>query len=216
MDAGELRNLFRAEVRDDVEPYLWSDTEVYAYLTQAQLMFCQLTGGIPTVNPTFTVTAGTTYFELPASLLRITSARASPGMRDLLLLNQEDLQTRSELNRLATSGPAQPTAMVIGELDGHARLLPIPATDVDLTLIGHRLPNEPLAAADDIPEIRQEHHYHLLLWVKHLAHLKADAETFDKGRSADFATAFRVYCEQARQEQERRAHKPRTVMYGGY
>ena len=36
-----LHDLFRAHVRDEEYPYLWSETEVYLYMDEAQKMFCR-------------------------------------------------------------------------------------------------------------------------------------------------------------------------------
>jgi hypothetical protein len=52
-------------------------------------------------------------------------------------------------------------------------------------------------------------------WMKHLAHEKQDAETYDRGRSMEFRDKFLAYCDQAKAERERREHKYRTVAYGG-
>ena len=46
MTPAELLNLFRIEVDDQVEPYLWSDFEFYTYLNEAQNTFASLIGGI--------------------------------------------------------------------------------------------------------------------------------------------------------------------------
>ena len=57
MDSTALYNLFRSEVRDEVEPFLWSDTEVYSYIDSAQKMFCRLGGGISDATSAITQVA---------------------------------------------------------------------------------------------------------------------------------------------------------------
>lgn len=64
-------------------------------------------------------------------------------------------------------------------------------------------------------EVRDEHHLHLLLWMKHLAYAKQDADTFDKERSENAKMAFVGYCEQAGVEKRRRNLKPQLIAYGG-
>ena len=64
-------------------------------------------------------------------------------------------------------------------------------------------------------QIDVQHHRYLLNWIKHLAHEKQDAETYDRGRSVEFRDKFLAYCGQAKAERERREHKYRTVGYGG-
>lgn len=64
-------------------------------------------------------------------------------------------------------------------------------------------------------EIDEHHHTHLLLWVKHLAYDKQDAETFDRRKSDDFAARFRTYCESVKKEQDRARRVVGAVAYGG-
>ena len=46
MNATELSDYFRSQVRDEVAPYLWTDTDVLTYMNEAQKMFVRLTNGI--------------------------------------------------------------------------------------------------------------------------------------------------------------------------
>ncbi len=64
-------------------------------------------------------------------------------------------------------------------------------------------------------EVRREHHLAMLLWMKHLAYNKQDADTFDKERADKMDAAFRSYCFDAKSEKARRNQKPRTIAYGG-
>lgn len=212
-----LRNLFRAEVRDEALPYLWSDPEVYNYMSEAQATFVRRVGGIPDAAMQASAPAGGGYFALPLFLLKLKSAVVEVGgrRRDLGVLNYEDLQYRPEFSSWPNTPPGAPTHIVIGDLDGHASLYPSNTEDAELTLIGYRLPLESITGPSSVLEIREEHHYSLLMWMKHLAHLKQDAETYDRGRATQFAADFMRYCDDAKAEQERRAHKPRTILYGG-
>ena len=64
-------------------------------------------------------------------------------------------------------------------------------------------------------EIDEQHHRHLLLWMKHLAYSKQDAETYDKKAAEDNAAMFEAYCKKAMKERERLRYHPRVVRYGG-
>jgi hypothetical protein len=46
MTPAELLSLFRKEVVDTAEPYLWSDEEFYHYVNEAQDLHLRLIGGI--------------------------------------------------------------------------------------------------------------------------------------------------------------------------
>lgn len=76
---------------------------------------------------------------------------------------------------------------------------------------------KPLVAItdDQALEIPTEHQPHLLMWVKHRAYMKQDAETFDRTKAAEFKNDFEAYCFEVSQQQGRSRHKPRAVAYGG-
>lgn len=226
MDAAALLALFRADVRDDVAPYLWSDIEVLSYIDDAQKMFCRLQGGIlDSTSPltVLTVTIGVANVPYDPRILKVKGAwRESDGCV-IEILNFEDLQFKPVTNdygyRLPpqidnTPGPIK--ALVTGMDDTSFRIVhvPIEADIVHLTVL--RLPLKTISEAELTLEIAEQHHRHLLLWVKHLAHLKQDAETYDRGRAEQFRSEFLAYCDMAKGERERRDHKPRTVAYGGY
>ena len=95
------------------------------------------------------------------------------------------------------------------------RLVAPAVADDTLQAIVYRMPLEDITASSTAFEIDVQHHRHLLNWMKHLAHEKQDAETYDRGRSTEFRDKFLAYCDQAKAERERREHKYRTVAYGG-
>jgi hypothetical protein len=225
MDSTALLELFRSDVRDQADPPLWSDVEVFSYMDDAQKMFCRLQGGIADASSAITrltVPAGTVFVALSPRILKVREAHLDDG-RGLELLNFEDLQTRGSGDDYGfrsvgytldmSTGPVR--AMVLGIEANRARLLRIPETQTTISLIVYRMPLETIEEADQPLEIDEQHHRHLLLWMKHLAHLKQDAETYDRGRSEQFRAEFLAYCDQAKAERERREHKYRSIMYGG-
>lgn len=226
MTPAALLALFRAEVRDEVTPYLWSDTEVLSYLDDAQKMFCRLVVGIADASSAITritATAGSEFIDISPRILKLRSARRLPDGRTLELLNVEDLETSYLTSDYGSYGgyrfdnrPGPLRALVLGMEANRARLVSIPDEDTDIALVVYRMPLEDIAAVDDVLEIDEQHHRHLLLWAKHLAHMKQDAETYDRGRSEEFRAGFLGYCSTAKAERERREHKYRTVAYGGY
>jgi len=226
MTPAALLALFRAEVRDEVAPYLWADAEVLAYLDDAQKMFCRLTGGIADASSAITqltATAGDEFLSFSPRILKLRSARLRADGRTLELLNLEDLETSYLSSDYGVHGgyridsrPGTVRALVLGMQANSARLVAIPVEDTEIALVVYRMPLEDIAATDDELEIDEQHHRHLLLWMKHLAHMKQDAETYDRGRAEEFRTGFLVYCDRAKAERERREHKYRAITYGGY
>lgn len=222
MDSTALYEAFRSEVRDDVTPYLWSDTEVFSYMDDAQKMFCRLQGGIADATSPVTqisVAAGDIFVGISPTILKLREARRSTDGRGLEILNFEDLQGsdfgESQGYRLANVF-GQVRALVVGMEDYKLRLVDIPVEAFTINLVVYRMPLATITAEDQPLEIAEQHHRYLLNWMKHLAHQKQDAETYDRGRSEMFREEFVDYCDRAKAERERREHKYRTVTYGGY
>ena len=226
MTPADLYTLFRAEVNDREQTYLWSDTEVYSYMDDAQKMFCRLGGGISdattTAVTTIAVPAGTEYVDIDKRILKIRSVRRADD-RDVELMNFEDIQygaargtnTYGSADLRLNAVPGAIQGIVLGMEANKARLVQIPAKIDTLRLVVYRLPLTTLVSGSTTIEIDEQHHRHLLLWMKHLAHMKQDAETYDRGRADSFAAMYVSYCAQAKGEREKREHKYRSVGYGG-
>lgn len=228
MNSTDLRNAFRSDMRDEVgPPYLWTDSELYRYINDAQIQFCKREGGIRDATSTATqvaVVIGEAFADISPSILKIRQAsRASDG-RELEILNLEDIQQMharaTDYGALAsptamnTSGPLQ--AVILGMESFKVRWVNIPIATDTVNLVIDRMALTPITGEDIDLEIAEEHHEHLLSWVKHRALLKQDAETFDKGRSDQYRGVFEEYCTEAKYTRDRREHKFRTVAYGGY
>jgi hypothetical protein len=109
-------------------------------------------------------------------------------------------------------------AVVVLTLPTTAEIPDAAALTFDLTvnLSVFRLPITAITDDGDQEfEIDEQHHEHLLLWVKHRAYSKQDAETFDRTKAKEFDDAFRGYCARAKSEQDRLRRVPTPVAYGG-
>ncbi|HEY9471114.1 MAG TPA: hypothetical protein VIQ76_16025 [Propionibacteriaceae bacterium] len=227
MTPGELLALFRTESRDLQSPYLWEDSEIYGYMNAAQEMFCRFTDGIndSTTSATqLTVTTGTPTVDLDPSLRRIRQARLLSTNQFLTILNPEDvelgnfvyddygIQRSSGIDLTATGTPRY---LITGMDDTTARLSPIPIEDDTISMVVQRLPLVMVEGASDDLEVAERHHRYLLWWMQHLAHLKQDAEAYDRARSQMFRDMFQAYCAQVYAEQLRMQHKYRNMAYGG-
>lgn len=226
MDSTALHDAYREEVRDTEGAELWSSGEIYRYANDAQNMFCRLQGGIADATSSLTrisAAIGATYGNLSPRILKVRYAsRASDG-NEVEILNFEDLQQpsmnddygsfkRTSLDN--TTGDIR--AIVTGIETNKVRFVYIPEAADTINLIVYRLPKEDITGSGIELEIDEQHHEHLLLWMKHRGYSKQDAETYDKQKAAEFEFRFREYCRQAREEREKREHKYRTVVYGGY
>lgn len=215
MDSSRLHELFRSEVADIAEPYLWADDEVFHYANEAQKTFCRLTGGLPDATTPavtqVTLTAGNPWAALSPLILKVRGVNGADG-RYIDPLNFEDLQERKiKIGDLH----ATPTVLILGMETDKVRAYPVPVANEILELLVYRLPLKAINDFDQKIEIAEQHHVALLMWMKHLAYSKQDAETFDKGKAADFESAFRNYCFSAQIEKGTAKHKTRVVSYGG-
>lgn len=218
MTPGDLLTLFRSEVSDVATPYLWSDDEFFGYADDAQKQFARLTWGLIDSSTTAIVdiplVAGTNTYDLSPLILSVRAARVTATGRGLDIVNQEDMPVR----RMYFDGTeGVPQAVILGMDTDKISVWPVPIEDEAIKLSVFRLPLVDITSANETTpfEIAPQHHRHLLLWVKHLAYLKQDAETYDRIKAAEFEAAFEAYCARAKKEQDRSRHKPRSVTYGG-
>lgn len=216
MTPGDLLTLFREEMADKVEPFLWTDTFILGAIDDAQKQFARLTDGIPDSTTAevvdLVVTAGLEVVPLHPSILKLRAARRADTGRPVEVVNHEDMPARGMFfdghqNRLG--------ALVTGMDENSVRCWPVPNEDVTVKLSVFRFPLTDVLDEDTPLEIPPQHHRALLLWVKHRAYSVHDAETYDKTKAADFEVQFERYCSRAKEEQRRLRHKPRTVAYGG-
>lgn len=212
MNSTDLYDTFRSDVADEVGPYLWSDTEVFRYMNDAYRMFVRKIGGVADFTSAATqvdIVAGESTGVLDPSILRVMSAyRVSDGT-PLRIYNGTDFAPPTRL-----PGPVR--AMVIGEQRHVCRWTSAPVADDIVQLSVYRLPRNFITGdAQEFTDVDEDHHPHLLDWMKHLAYRKQDAETFDRAKSEESGAVFLDYCEFVKAEHERYKYKPRTIVYGG-
>ena len=225
MRSDDLLRLFRDDVQDHVAPYFWSDEEAYQYMNDAYFMFVRLTGGIPDATSaacSIPIVTGERDAALSPAVMRIREAYLESNDYELHIINAQDMDRLSaedygvlrRLNNFTDPGPVQ--FMIIGLEDGLVRWINVPEADDTARLVIERLPLARITGADqDFEGVREEHHFHLLKWMRHLAYRKQDTDRFDLIKSDQEAADFFAYCEQARREKGVRKHKVRVVSYGG-
>ncbi len=235
MELQDLIEEFRNQVDDQEQPYLWSDSEVLAYAVDAQDMFVRLTGGIAEAGAagfgagsagldlcTLALTADSPWSAHSPYILRIRSGRLVTAARDVKFISESDMSREKTISygqwsslTFNDTDTGDVAYGVLGVQRNYVRWWRVPATGDTARLNIYRLPYPRIADQEDDLEIDEQHHRHLLLWMKHLAYGKQDAETRDDEKAAMFEAAFRSYCAQATREIERQRYKPRTTRYGG-
>lgn len=229
MNVQELLDQFRSEMVDTAKPYLWSDEEVLSYMDDAYKTFSRLMGGIADFTSDLTrvdIVAGEAVGVLDKRILRVMEAYRMSDMGKIKVVNQTDLTFARDNDYglirpiYLDTTPGQIRYMIIGSERGKCRWVQLPETDDVAQLYVYRLPATRIETDGsntdfELDEVGEEHHPFLCLWMRHRGYLKADAETFDKGRAADFKQSFTEYCTMAKAEWERYKAKPREVAYGG-
>ena len=231
MLASELYDAFRSDVVDIAKPYLWSDDEVWRYMNDAYRMFVRFTGGIPDSTSALTqvpIVANQATSEVSPLILKYRTAVLQSNGRFLTILsdveeprfNSVDYNNFRAGMRDNTPGIVQymMTGIDRNARRGLVRWVRIPQYDDTCQLNVYRLPLDTITENTpdfDLYEIGEEHHEHLLLWMKHRAYGKQDAETFDRGRSDSYLMAFKSYCDTAQAEWNRYKHQNNAIAYGG-
>lgn len=224
MNTSDLYKLFRSDVVDEEKPYLWQDWEVFAYMDDAQTMFCRHGFGIADATTEEVVlvpiVAGEEWADVHESILTIRKAELVSTNRPLDIRDINDAGTTEDdygviFNASTEHRPGVVRGIVVGEEYNKARWVGVPVADDTARLTVYRLPLVQITGKDQELELRREHHYALLDWMKARAYGKQDAETFDRARAQECENRFMAYCEKARKEWERYKHKPRAIKYGG-
>lgn len=211
MNTTELLGVFRQEVFDLELPYLWSDELVYSYIDDAQKQFCRDTNGIlDSRSFKVKVVPGVEWYKTDPKILKLRDA-VDPATGNLVpIIAVEKMRD----NHMRFDGAVAPLkALVAGLEENTLRAWPVPSVAATIELRTYRLP-ETVGAGDDL-EIAEQHHRHLLHWVKHLAYDVQDTETYDKGASEKYEMRHRAYCAKALAEQDRARRPVSTVTYGG-
>lgn len=225
MKPSQLYTRFRSDVVDVAEPFLWTKDDVWGYMADAQKMFVRLTLGLRDVSSKATryvVAKGDPWIKLHPSVLLTRSVKLTSTGANLHVFSYEEVVGSNDtptpfpisVQHLDLAGPLK--GVIIGMEEGKLRFTTIPEADDEISLVIERLPLcDPCDGDDGVFEIREEHHLHLLKWMKHLAFLKQDSETLDEKRAEAYRLDFENYCEMALEEKKRRNHKPRLIAYGG-
>ena len=211
MDTTELLVMFRAEVADNIVPYLAADSLVYSYIDDAQKMFCRLTEGIEDGrNFKLNITPNIEWYDISPAILKIRKATNTVTGREVTLVNQE----KAGALGVRFNGQRGSVRTLVLGIEKHAvRAWPVPNETTAIALDTFRLPVT-VSQGDDL-EIDEQHHQRLLMWVKSRFYGIQDSEVRDDKKSDEFEQRFRAYCAQARVEQERARRVVGAVMYGG-
>ena len=197
MTLGELVNIVRLELDDNVVPYLVSDPELIEYAVDAENEACRrarlLVDATTTAICRISVIAGTAVYALDPRVIFV--RRVKTALRPLPLGH---VITR-ELDGSVANWEIQtgnPVAFITDWQTGSIVLYPIPNANDTASLQVVRLPLADMKAFTDKPEIHPSYHRSLRCWMKYRFYSKQDAETKNDKLAADnfsmFAAEFGV------------------------
>lgn len=217
MNSQEVVSLFRTQVNDLATPQLWSDTDAYGFLDDAQIEFCRQTGGLGDVSSDITLLTtaiGDNKVTLSPLILKIRDAWFVADGIKITPVNHTDME---KLGIRFDGATGRPKYLIFGMEEGKGNWHMVPTEAEDVQLVVDRLPLEEIVdgATPQELEIARQHHRHLTLWMRHLAYSVQDSEAYDKDKSERFKQEFTAYCFKAKLEKDRAKHKTRVVQYGG-
>jgi hypothetical protein len=187
--------------------------------------YTPMAGGVNAITQV-AIVAGNSVGVFDKRIMRIMKAYRATDQSEIDIKAQGDM-TFSRDNDYGMVRPVymdrtlgQVRYMIIGSERGKCRWVQVPLINdtAQLYVFRKSLVNIDPTAPDlafEFDGVDEEHHTHLVLWMRRCAHLKQDAETFDKGKSAEFGQLFDDYCRLAKAEMDRERAKPRAVAYGG-
>ena len=225
VNSGELIEAWRTDVLDDIEPFLWSRAEALRYAEAAYRRFVRLTNGIHDFTSPLTrvdIVAGEELAAVSPLILRFDKAQRESDGREITIANWTDqaLMRRDDYGVSSflynDRAPGEVRYMVIGSQVGKVKWVSPPAADDVALLQVYRLPLAHIVdETHTLSEVNEDYHIHLLDWMKHLAYLKRDTETYNKRASDEHRAAFIQSCAEAKAEMDRYRSKVRVVQYGG-
>lgn len=244
MTPDELKDRFRLDVDDNVggsggADFLWSDTEIFDYMDEAQRVFVRRTEILRKTHPFTTTLTEITYTAptvLPAvnldgfitydpKIIRPLRARMSSlSNRDpLRIATMEDLDEGfflRDYGLLFTQdwqtkvGPAR--FLITNMQEDRYRLVPIPLIDDTVELTVLHMPENEVECGSAVLEVTEREDQQIMkLWMKKLAYEKQDADTYDKDLSDRFEAAFEKRADERRREIRRTRFRHTGMRYGG-
>lgn len=193
MKAGAIEDLWRVEVDDAVEPFLWSHEDALEYLNDGHneacrriralidsstTAICQLAvpvGGLATLDP---------------RVIFVRKVRFS-GRTPLRRMNMQDME-RFDPMWQESSQVTYPEAFIPDFESGKLQFWPPNSGSLTALLTVVRDPLAEMTKRDDTPEINPRYHRSLRHWMSHRGYLKPDKETYDPKKAAEALALFEL------------------------
>lgn len=191
MTLQELIRLFRAEVDDTVEPYLWSDEEAIEYANDAELQACRrarllLDSSTEELTQLELTVLDAGLVALDPRVIFVRKVRFA-GSLPLKRMNMQDMESHDPYWQDAVA--STPVAFIPDFETGKLLFWPPPNAAFTALMTVVRQPLVEMDAMSDEPEIAPRFHRSLRHWMVVRAYSKQDAETLDP-KKAEAAEAL--------------------------
>ena len=208
----EMIAMFRQELNDQVEPYLWSDDEIKRYLEEAQDQFMYKTMYRTDVL-TYPVKADTKDLKFQSYILKIRHAY-DQDERKLYLVDYQDWLNENESRPWRTDKGY--IRYLLTDYTSHKiRLYPIPEQDTSVTLEVYRVAKNPLSQTGVMEVSDRQAQRIVLLGAKAYAYGKQDVEVYDPNAELKYLAQFENACMDWHYRNKKAVRTPRNVRYGG-
>jgi len=220
--AEDLLDIFRTEVDDTEEDYLWTDESFFWYLDEAQREFARQTDILMSSDIVIPVVADESFITLPVGVEKIRDIRLLSTNGKLPVINYVEVQgTHSasgygeELLDWNTS-TGTPRFVIADEVTDQLRLVPQPIVNDSVTISAFRLPKIDIIDDGSILELTDSSHQRsLLLLCKAMAYEVNDVDINDTARADRYRQQFFAYTAEVKSRRNRRNRRVGTVRYGG-
>lgn len=188
----DLVSAVRADMRDNVEPYLASNDQMVRFANSAMVDWAEKTMSIRDSSSAAAVvgySAGDSAVDLHPSVIDVVEAYSGD---DKLQVMPAGSVARSML-----PVGTKPSLLLIDQNSGSMAIHPVPQDDGEISMIIIRRPLDALSIDDNIADIPQRDRETLLLRMKADFCLMQDGETFSGSRASEFMGLFNFECQQA-------------------
>ena len=220
----ELLAQSRVQLDDNVEPYLWSDDELYLYINESQNEFAYFTRCFPD-STNFTdidIEASNPLVDVDQKIFHIRRATIRGTRKILKVMTLDDFsENYLKHDYLYTSVgywedvTGEPSVLILDADIDQGRLYPIPTEADVIDFSVYRYPLEDIIDENSSFEINPRFYYGLIYGVKYLAYSKQDYETFNQDEATKNMVLWNEFLNTSESQIKRKIRKPNAIRYGG-
>jgi hypothetical protein len=186
MHSAELLALVRSQLKDEVEPYLWTDTVIYRYLDEAQRILAEKSYClIDDENYTVDTEIGVRSYTIPSEILLVLAAKIIGETKPL------SVGFTHVGDAFFSSDTGTPIRYSLVGGKGKISFSPTPDAAYSVQLVTAIRPTEQLGATND-PVVPEETHAALADYATSRCLYTNDVDGINTASAEAFGTAFNM------------------------